>query len=79
MCKAGSWDKYYFNPLQCPLPKAPSMKLYCMYGVGIPTERAYSYINMEDPEVSRSRQADQKGPRSFRSCRITGCRCASLQ
>ncbi|KAG7363348.1 lecithin:cholesterol acyltransferase [Nitzschia inconspicua] len=26
-----------------PLPHAPSMKIYCMYGVGIETERAYVY------------------------------------
>ena len=26
-----------------PLPKAPNMKIYCLYGVGIDTERAYYY------------------------------------
>lgn len=51
VCKHGSWEKYYFNPLKCPLPKAPSLKLYCMYGHGMPTERAYSYLNLETPEV----------------------------
>ena len=64
MCKAGSWDKYYFNPLKCPLPKAPSLKLYCMYGVGMPTERAYSYINMEHPEVRISVSAPLHHPLS---------------
>lgn len=34
-----SWN----NPLVTPLPKAPSMKMYCLYGVGIETERAYFY------------------------------------
>lgn len=31
------------DPLSTPLPYAPSMKLYCLYGAGIPTERAYFY------------------------------------
>ena len=34
-----SWS----NPLEARLPKAPSMKIYCFYGVGKPTERAYHY------------------------------------
>jgi hypothetical protein len=33
------------DPLTYPLPAAPSMRLYCFYGVGIPTERAYHYLN----------------------------------
>ena len=33
------------NPLLTPLPHAPHMRIYCMYGVGIPTERAYHYTN----------------------------------
>lgn len=31
------------NPLEIQLPNAPDMKIYCFYGVGIPTERAYTY------------------------------------
>ncbi|KAI8638539.1 Lecithin:cholesterol acyltransferase-domain-containing protein [Parasitella parasitica] len=31
------------NPLESRLPKAPDMKIYCMYGVGVPTERSYYY------------------------------------
>ena len=26
-----------------PLPFAPSLKIYCLYGIGLPTERAYFY------------------------------------
>jgi phospholipid:diacylglycerol acyltransferase len=33
-----SWS----DPLKTPLPDAPSMKVYCFYGFGIPTERFYS-------------------------------------
>ncbi|KAE9601600.1 hypothetical protein Lal_00040703 [Lupinus albus] len=35
--------KYWSNPLETTLPKAPDMEIYSMYGVGIPTERAYVY------------------------------------
>lgn len=31
------------NPLEVSLPNAPSMKIFCFYGVGNPTERAYTY------------------------------------
>ena len=55
-CKAGkgSPDEYYFNPLKCPLPKAPKMEMFCLYGVGIPTERSYYYLNLESEEVMHS-------------------------
>jgi hypothetical protein len=32
------------NPVKTPLPNAPHFKLYCMYGVGTPTERGYHYL-----------------------------------
>ncbi|KAI9263288.1 Lecithin:cholesterol acyltransferase-domain-containing protein [Phascolomyces articulosus] len=31
------------NPLESQLPNAPNMKIYCMYGVNLPTERSYYY------------------------------------
>lgn len=33
------------NPLEVRLPHAPSMSIYCLYGVGKETERAYFYQN----------------------------------
>ncbi|GEQ72793.1 hypothetical protein JCM33374_g6481 [Metschnikowia sp. JCM 33374] len=36
---ASKWS----NPLEIELPNAPDMKIYCFYGVGNPTERAYTY------------------------------------
>lgn len=35
--------KKWINPLETRLPLAPSLKIYCFYGVGKPTERAYFY------------------------------------
>ncbi|XP_057766786.1 phospholipid:diacylglycerol acyltransferase 1-like isoform X2 [Salvia miltiorrhiza] len=35
--------KYWSNPLETKLPDAPDMEIFSMYGVGIPTERAYIY------------------------------------
>ncbi|XP_041000330.1 phospholipid:diacylglycerol acyltransferase 1-like isoform X1 [Juglans microcarpa x Juglans regia] len=35
--------KYWSNPLETRLPNAPGMEIFSMYGVGIPTERAYVY------------------------------------
>jgi phospholipid:diacylglycerol acyltransferase len=33
----------WVNPLETRLPLAPSLKIYCFYGVGKPTERGYYY------------------------------------
>ncbi|KAL1823910.1 hypothetical protein ACET3Z_010688 [Daucus carota] len=35
--------KYWSNPLETKLPNAPEVEIFSMYGVGIPTERAYVY------------------------------------
>jgi phospholipid:diacylglycerol acyltransferase len=35
--------KYWSNPLETKLPNAPDMEVYCLYGVGVPTERSYVY------------------------------------
>lgn len=32
-------DVYMHNPMQDPMPNAPSMKMYCVYGVDKPVER----------------------------------------
>lgn len=41
------------NPLEVQLPNAPDMKIYCFYGVGNPTERAYFYREEQDKATSR--------------------------
>lgn len=35
--------KYWSNPLETKLPNAPDMEIFSLYGVGLPTERAYIY------------------------------------
>ena len=39
----------WLNPLEARLPLAPDMKIYCFYGVGKPTERAYFYKEVTNP------------------------------
>ncbi|EEY58952.1 uncharacterized protein PITG_11965 [Phytophthora infestans T30-4] len=36
-------SKYWTNPLEAALPKAPSLNVFCFYGVGKPVERGYTY------------------------------------
>ncbi|KAI1248097.1 hypothetical protein MGN70_010346 [Eutypa lata] len=43
----------WVNPLETRLPLAPSLKIYCFYGVGKPTERAYWYRSPEFPNLHR--------------------------
>ncbi|KAK5124566.1 hypothetical protein LTR85_001783 [Meristemomyces frigidus] len=44
----------WVNPLETRLPLAPDMKIYCFYGVGKPTERAYYYRADPEPLVNRT-------------------------
>ncbi|KAF2102226.1 LACT-domain-containing protein [Rhizodiscina lignyota] len=39
----------WINPLETRLPLAPHLKIYCFYGHGKPTERAYFYREDQDP------------------------------
>lgn len=42
---------FHYDPLHCPLPDAPSMSIYCLYGTGKPTERSYQYLRLKGPKV----------------------------
>ena len=42
----------WINPLETRLPLAPSLKIYCFYGVGKPTERSYFYREDQEPKSS---------------------------
>jgi phospholipid:diacylglycerol acyltransferase len=37
----------WINPLEARLPLAPNMRIYCLYGVGKPTERSYWFIRCD--------------------------------
>ncbi|KAG0450834.1 hypothetical protein HPP92_026729 [Vanilla planifolia] len=50
--------KYWSNPLETKLPHAPDMEIYSMYGVGIPTERAYVYKQSLSTECNIPFQID---------------------
>jgi len=39
----------WVNPLESRLPYAPSLKIYCFYGIGKPTERSYYFSANKDP------------------------------
>jgi phospholipid:diacylglycerol acyltransferase len=39
----------WVNPLETRLPLAPNLKIYCFYGIGKDTERAYYYRSDDDP------------------------------
>lgn len=41
----------WINPLETRLPLAPSLKIYCFYGIGKETERAYFYRPDFDPNT----------------------------
>ena len=43
----------WVNPLESRLPFAPKMKIYCMYGTGQETERAYIYKARDPDETSK--------------------------
>jgi len=45
---AATW---HVDPLRCALPAAPSLQLFSLYGVGLPTERSYQYINYVTPRA----------------------------
>jgi len=36
-------NRIWYDVTRSPLPHAPNMKIFCLYGTGLPTERAYYY------------------------------------
>ncbi|KAK3289625.1 hypothetical protein CYMTET_2956 [Cymbomonas tetramitiformis] len=51
------------NVLESQLPYAPEMKIYCVYGVGVPTERNYAYQYDKDgfPKINISHRDKEHG------------------
>lgn len=50
--------KHWHDPVASPLPHAPSLKMYCLYGTGLPTERSYFY-ELSCDKVSASKKVDR--------------------
>lgn len=44
----------WINPLETRLPLAPDMKIFCFYGIGKPTERAYFYRSDTEPVLHKT-------------------------
>lgn len=49
-----SSSRNWHDPTVTPLPFAPSMKIYCLYGTGLETERAYYYRRNEVPTADET-------------------------
>lgn len=52
------------NPLEVQLPKSKNLKIFCLYGVGKPTERGYWYKGEKSEEVEREderKKSDESG------------------
>jgi phospholipid:diacylglycerol acyltransferase len=54
-------NRRWYDPARHPLPRAPNMKIFCLYGVGLPTERAYHYTRNWSDDV----QNKNGGPRNI--------------
>jgi len=50
-------EKIWHDLTLTPLPYAPDLKIYCLYGVGLETERAYFYKKNDEDESNESQNA----------------------
>mmetsp|Transcript_25232 Transcript_25232/g.35571 ORF Transcript_25232/g.35571 Transcript_25232/m.35571 type:complete len:726 (-) Transcript_25232:35-2212(-) len=58
--------KTWHDPSLTPLPHAPSMKVYCMYGTGIKTERAYFYKQSSTEDFSQESDENTTNRRNLK-------------
>ena len=69
--RSSSKDKqmHWHDPAATQLPIAPSMSIYCVYGVGLPTERAYYYkVDCNGLGPTTANVTDDAGSVSGRQC-----------
>ncbi|KAL6204939.1 hypothetical protein ACLB2K_022205 [Fragaria x ananassa] len=64
--------KYWSNPLETKLPVAPDLEIYCLYGVGLPTERSYIYKTSPDKCKSIPFRIDSSADGETGSCLKNG-------
>lgn len=57
--KNDSDHRKWINPLEARLPAAKNMKIYCMYGIGHDTERAYIYRPSSPKKVSDQKSSKE--------------------
>lgn len=58
LCHQTTWGQALLEPL----PRSPNLKMYCLYGVGVETERAYRLeAKGEDLEISSVEWSDGDG------------------
>ncbi|CAE6380259.1 unnamed protein product [Rhizoctonia solani] len=61
----------FSNPLEVRLPNAPSMRVYCLYGHGKPTERSYWYAASEfEHEGSENATLEEECAAEFDETRV---------
>ena len=73
-CHGGAVD-----PLRCPLPNAPSMRLFCIYGTGKPTERAYNYVRTATPAATAASEGKEAATGSSTPSKAASAATAAAQ
>lgn len=54
---------WHVDPMRCALPEAPSLQLFNLYGVGLPTERSYQYVHYRTQRVRPRLRGARKSDR----------------
>lgn len=55
-------EKSWYDVTQTPLPYAPKLVVYCLYGIGLPTERAYYYKRNREDNVETKSKTNTSDP-----------------
>mmetsp|Transcript_40807 Transcript_40807/g.74699 ORF Transcript_40807/g.74699 Transcript_40807/m.74699 type:complete len:742 (-) Transcript_40807:37-2262(-) len=80
--RASSKDKrkHWSDPIATPLPRAPSLKIYCLYGTGLPTERSYYYkVSCDKLEGTSTIDQNQTCSEDTNETRFSQCINSTIQ